>query len=175
LPITVTNCSNNFGPYHFPEKLIPLMIVKALAGETLPVYGRGENVRDWLYVDDHVRAIRQVFEKAEPGQTFTVGGNAQRRNLQVVETVCAILDRLHPRQPSGRYADLIDFVQDRPGHDFRYAIDSSKITHDLGWRPLETFESGLEKTVRWYLDHPDWWQPLIQQPAAIKRQGLGTV
>lgn len=175
LPITVTNCSNNFGPYHFPEKLIPLMIVKALAGETLPVYGRGENVRDWLYVDDHVRAIRQVFEKAEPGQTFTVGGNAQRRNLQVVETVCAILDRLHPRQPSGRYADLIDFVQDRPGHDFRYAIDSSKITHDLGWRPLETFESGLEKTVRWYLDHPDWWQPLIQQPAAIERQGLGTV
>jgi dTDP-glucose 4,6-dehydratase len=172
LPITLTNCSNNFGPYHFPEKLIPLTIVKALAGEPLPVYGRGENVRDWLYVDDHARAIRCVFENAQPGQTYTVGGSAERRNLDVVQSVCAILDRLCPRQASGRYADLIEFVHDRPGHDFRYAIDSSKITRELGWQPKESFETGLEKTVQWYLDNEAWWRPLVQQRSVTARHGL---
>jgi dTDP-glucose 4,6-dehydratase len=172
LPITVTNCSNNFGPYHFPEKLIPLTIVKALAGEPLPVYGRGENVRDWLYVDDHARAIRCVFETAQPGQTYTVGGGAERRNIDVVQSVCAVLDRLRPRQTSGHYADLIEFVHDRPGHDFRYAIDSSKIKRELGWQPEETFETGLEKTVQWFLDNEAWWRPLIQQRSVTTRHGL---
>jgi dTDP-glucose 4,6-dehydratase len=171
LPTLVTNCSNNYGPHHFPEKLIPLIIIRALAGEELPVYGDGANVRDWLYVEDHARALRAVFERGVPGETYNVGGNAERRNLEVVETVCAILDRLRPK-PDGRYADQIRFVADRPGHDHRYAIDASKIRRDLGWQPQETFEGGMEKTVRWYLDNRDWWQDILDRRYATERLGL---
>ncbi len=171
LPVTVTNCSNNYGPYHFPEKLIPLMIVKALAGEPLPVYGSGQNVRDWLYVEDHARAIATVFEQASPGATYNVGGHAEQRNLDVVETLCAILDRLRPRG-SGPYRDLISFVTDRPGHDFRYAIDSTRLEADLGWHPQESFSSGLEKTLLWYLENESWWRPLLERNYSGQRLGL---
>ena len=171
LPVTVTNCSNNYGPYHFPEKLIPLVIVKALAGEPLPVYGRGENVRDWLYVTDHARAITTVFEHASPGATYNVGGHAEQRNLDVVEKLCAVLDRLRPRV-NGPYRDLISFVTDRPGHDFRYAIDSARLESDLGWRPQESFSSGLEKTVRWSLENDRWWRPLLDRNYSGPRLGL---
>ena len=172
LPITLTNCSNNYGPYHFPEKLIPLMILKAIAGEPLPVYGRGENIRDWLYVEDHARAIQCVFERGQVGQTYNVGGDAERRNLEVVEGICDLLDRLHPRQDKHSYREQISFVSDRPGHDFRYAIDASKLKSELGWSQQESFETGLEKTVRWYLARRDWWQPLLERGAAHRR-GLG--
>ena len=172
LPVTITNCSNNYGPYHFPEKLIPLIILKALGGEKLPVYGKGENIRDWLYVEDHARAIQMVFERAAPGTTYTVGGHAERRNIDVVRTVCGILDRMSPRADGKAYAEQIDFVLDRPGHDFRYAIDCSKLEADLGWHPSENFESGLEKTVRWYLDRPDWWRPLLERGQVTERVGL---
>jgi len=172
LPITLTNCSNNYGPYHFPEKLIPLMILKAIAGEPLPVYGRGENIRDWLYVEDHARAIQCVFERGQVGQTYNVGGDAERRNLEVVEGICDLLDRLHPRQDKHSYREQISFVSDRPGHDFRYAIDATKLKSELGWSPQESFETGLEKTVRWYLARRDWWQPLLERGAAHRR-GLG--
>ena len=160
LPALVTNCSNNYGPYQFPEKLIPLVITRAVSGEALPVYGRGQNVRDWIYVEDHCRALWTVLERGAPGRTYNVGGGEERRNLEVVETICAHLDRLVP--PSSRglgvgsYAELIRFVTDRPGHDFRYAIDDARLRGELGWRPRETFATGIEKTVRWYLDHPDW-------------------
>lgn len=173
LPVIVTNCSNNYGPYHFPEKMIPLMIVKALAGETLPVYGRGENVRDWLFVKDHVRALQAVFERGEPGRRYNIGGHAERRNIDVVHTLCALLDRLHPRADGASYAGQIGFVADRPGHDLRYAIDATRIRDELGWVPQESFESGLEKTVRWYLANEDWWRPLIAQGGADQRRGLG--
>lgn len=172
LPITLTNCSNNYGPYHFPEKLIPLMIVKALAGETLPVYGRGENVRDWLFVEDHARAIRMVFEGAAPGATYNVGGKAERRNIDVVNGVCAALDRLRPRADGRPYADLIGYVTDRPGHDFRYAIDGSRIEADLGWTPSVGFEEGLERTVRWYLDNEGWWRAILDGSYRGERLGL---
>ena len=172
LPVTVTNCSNNYGPYHFPEKLIPLIIVKALAGEALPVYGRGENIRDWLYVEDHARAIHAVFEHAEPGSTYNVGGHAERRNIDVVQGLCSILDRIKPRSDKASYAKQISFVTDRPGHDFRYAIDSSKLENDLGWRPQESFETGLQKTVRWYLENARWWLPLLERNNASQRLGL---
>ena len=172
LPITMTNCSNNYGPYHFPEKLIPLMIVKALAGEPLPVYGRGENVRDWLYVDDHARAIRMVFENAAPGATYNVGGRAERKNIDVVKGVCDALDDLRPRVGGRPYADLISFVTDRPGHDFRYAIDCRRIEDDLGWRQTETFESGLRKTVAWFLENEAWWRPLLGRGYSGERLGL---
>lgn len=172
LPVTVTNCSNNYGPYHFPEKLIPLMIVKALAGEPLPVYGRGENVRDWLYVEDHARAIHTVFEHAAPGSTYNVGGHAERRNIDVVQGLCAILDRIKPRADKVSYEKQISFVTDRPGHDFRYAIDSSKLETDLGWAPRESFETGLEKTVRWYLENERWWRPLLERKYSGQRLGL---
>ncbi len=175
LPVTITNCSNNFGPYHFPEKLIPLMILKALAGERLPVYGKGDNVRDWLFVEDHARAIRLVFEQAAPGQTFTVGGRSERRNLDVVRSICQVLDALRPKAGSESYADAIEFVTDRPGHDFRYAIDSSKIERDLGWQPVETFETGLLKTIQWYLQNEGWWRPLLQDRSAVQRQGLAAL
>jgi dTDP-glucose 4,6-dehydratase len=172
LPTLVTNCSNNYGPYHFPEKLIPLMIVKALAGETLPVYGRGENVRDWLFVEDHVRALRRVFEAGSPGETYNVGGNSERTNLEVVRAVCALLDELRPR-PDGRpYAEQIGFVTDRPGHDLRYAIDASKLRRELGWEPAETFETGLAKTVRWYLDNEPWWRVIQARQYSGERLGL---
>jgi dTDP-glucose 4,6-dehydratase len=155
LPVLTTNCSNNYGPYHFPEKLIPLMIVNALAGKPLPIYGDGLNVRDWLYVKDHCSAIRTVLSKGRPGETYNVGGWNERTNRQIVETVCSLLDRLRP-DPAGPHSRLVTFVTDRPGHDRRYAIDARKIERELGWRPAETFDSGILKTLQWYLDHADW-------------------
>ena len=161
LPVLVTNCSNNYGPYHFPEKLIPLIIIRALLGRPLPVYGDGQNVRDWLFVEDHVRALQAVFEKAGAGETYNVGGNSERTNLEVVEAICAALDRRRPRQDGVSYRDQIQYVTDRPGHDRRYAIDASKIGDELGWQPSMTFEQGIEKTVDWYLTRRDWWEPLL--------------
>lgn len=155
LPTLVTNCSNNYGPRQFPEKLIPLMIANALAGKPLPVYGNGQNIRDWLYVEDHCRAIEAVLAGGTPGETYNIGGKCEKTNLEVIHALCAILDELAPRR-GGSHADLITFVQDRPGHDFRYAIDCAKITRELGWSPSETFETGLRKTVRWYLDNQAW-------------------
>ncbi|MDP2406949.1 MAG: dTDP-glucose 4,6-dehydratase [Hydrogenophaga sp.] len=156
LPVLTTNCSNNYGPYHFPEKLIPLMIVNALAGKPLPVYGDGMQVRDWLYVKDHCSAIRRVLEAGRLGETYNVGGWNEKPNIEIVKTVCALLDGLRPRADGQPYASQISYVKDRPGHDRRYAIDASKIHRELGWKPAETFESGIRKTVQWYLDHPDW-------------------
>ena len=156
LPVLTTNCSNNYGPYHFPEKLIPLMIVNALAGKLLPVYGDGQQIRDWLYVTDHCSAIRRVLESGQLGETYNVGGWNEKANLEIVRTVCALLDELRPRADGKPYKEQITYVTDRPGHDRRYAIDASKIERELGWRPSETFESGIRKTVQWYLDHPDW-------------------
>ncbi|WP_455916096.1 dTDP-glucose 4,6-dehydratase [Pantoea agglomerans] len=154
LPVIITNCSNNYGPYHFPEKLIPLIIINALEKKPLPVYGKGDQIRDWLYVEDHARALYKVVTEAEVGTTYNIGGHNEKQNLEVVQTVCALLDELQPTE--GRYADLITYVNDRPGHDRRYAIDSSKIQKDLGWKPQETFESGLRKTVQWYLTNNEW-------------------
>ncbi|WP_267414611.1 MULTISPECIES: dTDP-glucose 4,6-dehydratase [unclassified Sphingomonas] len=171
LPVLITNCSNNYGPYHFPEKLIPLMIAKALDGKPLPVYGAGDQVRDWLYVEDHVRALQLVFEYGRPGRTYNIGGHNERQNIDVVRTVCAILDRFHPRADGVPYAEQIVSVTDRPGHDQRYAIDASRIGEELGWCPCETFETGIEKTVRWYLDNEAWWRPLVEAKAA-KRRGV---
>lgn len=172
LPTLVTNCSNNYGPYHFPEKLIPLMIIKCLAGEALPVYGQGQNVRDWLYVDDHVRALTAVFERGTPGDSYMVGGRSERTNLAVVETICSHLDAIRPRADGKSYREQISFVADRPGHDFRYAIDASKLERELGWKPSETFESGIEKTIRWYLANEDWWRPILARTYSGERLGL---
>ena len=169
LPVLITNCSNNYGPYHFPEKLIPLMIVKALAGAPLPVYGKGDQVRDWLFVEDHVRALQAVFERGTVGRTYNVGGHNEKQNIEVVHTVCAILDRLRPRADGQSYADQITSVADRPGHDKRYAIDAGRINDELGWRPQETFETGIEKTVAWYLDNESWWRPLVDAKATERR------
>jgi dTDP-glucose 4,6-dehydratase len=155
LPTLTTNCSNNYGPFQFPEKLIPLVILNATQGKPLPVYGDGRNVRDWLYVRDHCAALRLVLERGRPGEVYNIGGNAERENIAVVNGICAILDELRPR-PSGRHADLIGFVKDRPGHDRRYAIDASKVARELGWSPATPFETGLRETVRWYLDHGEW-------------------
>jgi dTDP-glucose 4,6-dehydratase len=155
LPVVTTNCSNNYGPYHFPEKLIPLMIVNALAGKPLPVYGDGQQVRDWLYVKDHCAAIRTVLARGEPGETYNIGGWNEKPNLDIVRTICSLLDDMRP-DPVGPYARLITYVTDRPGHDRRYAIDAHKIERELGWKPAETFETGIRKTVRWYLDHAEW-------------------
>ncbi|BBE50244.1 dTDP-glucose 4,6-dehydratase [Ferriphaselus amnicola] len=154
LPVVTTNCSNNYGPYHFPEKLIPLMILNAVSGKPLPIYGKGDNIRDWLYVDDHARALRLVLERGKLGETYNIGGWNEKTNLEVVDTICAILDELHPQ--GAPHARLKTYVQDRPGHDKRYAIDASKIERDLGWKPQETFETGLRKTVEWYLSNTDW-------------------
>jgi dTDP-glucose 4,6-dehydratase len=175
LPVLITNCSNNYGPFHFPEKLIPLMIVKCLAGEKLPVYGQGTNVRDWLYVEDHVRALQRVFEAGVPGETYNIGGNSERRNIEVVHAVCDILDRLRPRADGASYRSLISYVADRPGHDARYAIDATKIRTELGWEPQESFESGIERTVKWYLDNTEWWGDIIEKTKAeaAVRRGLG--
>lgn len=169
LPVLITNCSNNYGPYHFPEKLIPLMIAKALDGDALPVYGAGDQVRDWLYVEDHVKALRTVFERGTPGRTYNVGGHNEKQNIEVVRTLCSILDRLSPREDGKSYAEQITSVADRPGHDKRYAIDATRIGEELGWQPEETFETGIEKTLRWYLDHQDWWRPLVAAHAAQRR------
>ncbi|MCL6697315.1 dTDP-glucose 4,6-dehydratase [Sphingomonas sp. NSE70-1] len=158
LPIVVSNCSNNYGPYHFPEKLIPLTILNALEGKQLPVYGKGENVRDWLYVEDHARALDLIIERGRPGETYNVGGRNERRNIDVVRSICAVLDRAVPVELPRE--SLIEFVTDRPGHDARYAIDATKLEDELGWRAKEDFDSGIEKTVQWYLDNEWWWQPL---------------
>lgn len=169
LPVVVSNCSNNYGPYHFPEKLIPLTILNALAGERLPVYGKGENVRDWLYVEDHARALDLIAERGRAGETYNVGGRNEQRNIDVVRRICSVLDQL---APSNRPRDeLIEFVTDRPGHDARYAIDATKLEHELGWRAQETFDTGIEKTVRWYLDNDWWWRPLRERYAG-ERLGL---
>ncbi|PEN14511.1 dTDP-glucose 4,6-dehydratase [Longibacter salinarum] len=155
LPVLVTNCSNNYGPYQYPEKLIPVILLKALAGDAIPVYGTGENVRDWLYVEDHATALRAVLEKGELGETYNIGGRAERQNIEVVHAVCDVLEELHPRSGDD-YRSLISFVEDRPGHDWRYAIDCSKIERELGWTPSTTFEDGIRQTVKWYLEHLDW-------------------
>lgn len=173
LPVLITNCSNNYGPYHFPEKLIPHMILNALAGKPLPVYGDGAQIRDWLYVEDHARALVEVLTRGQPGATYNIGGHNEKRNLQVVETLCTLLDELVTEKPTGisRFAELITFVQDRPGHDRRYAIDAGKIERELGWRPQETFESGLRKTVQWYLDNRSWWQNVLSGTYQLNRLG----
>ncbi|MBO4708860.1 MAG: dTDP-glucose 4,6-dehydratase [Kiritimatiellae bacterium] len=183
MPVLITNCSNNYGPYHFPEKLIPLIILNCLDGKPLPVYGKGANVRDWLYVDDHVKALCLVNAKGVPGETYNVGGHNERTNLEVVKTVCAILDELRPRggkdgasgspAPCPRYEDLITYVADRPGHDLRYAIDPAKLMNELGWKPEENFETGIRKTVQWYLDNEWWWKPIHEKKYAGQRLGKG--
>lgn len=172
LPVVTTNCSNNYGPYHFPEKLIPLMILNALEGKPLPIYGKGDNVRDWLYVDDHARALRLALKQGRPGETYNIGGHNERTNLQVVEAICVLLDELAPRG-EGSYAAQITYVQDRPGHDKRYAIDAGKIERELGWKPEETFESGLRKTIAWYLDNRDWCERV--QSGKYRRERLGAL
>ncbi len=169
LPVLITNCSNNYGPYHFPEKLIPLMIAKALDGEPLPIYGKGDQIRDWLYVEDHVRALQAVFERGTPGRTYNVGGHNERQNIEVVKALCATLDELRPRADGKPYTEQITEVADRPGHDKRYAIDAGRIGAELGWIPAETFETGIRKTVEWYLANEDWWRPLIETKAAERR------
>lgn len=173
LPTLVTNCSNNYGPYHFPEKLIPLMILNALDGKPLPIYGKGNQVRDWLYVEDHARALYKVVTDGVVGETYNIGGHNEKRNIDVVRALCALLDELAPIKPSGvkRFEDLITYVQDRPGHDLRYAIDASKIKRELGWTPKETFESGIRKTVQWYLGNLDWARRV--QDGSYQRERLG--
>ena len=179
MPVLITNCSNNYGPYHFPEKLIPLIILNCLDGKPLPVYGKGANVRDWLYVDDHVKALCLVNAKGVPGETYNVGGHNERTNLEVVKTVCAILDELRPLSQTSHssqlshYSDLITYVADRPGHDLRYAIDPAKLMNELGWRPEENFETGIRKTVQWYLDNEWWWKPIHEKKYAGQRLGKG--
>jgi dTDP-glucose 4,6-dehydratase len=172
LPVVVTNCSNNYGPYHFPEKLIPLVILKAISDQPLPVYGDGSNIRDWLHVEDHTRALRLVVSKGTPGETYCVGGNAERTNLQVVHAICDELDSIRPRADGKSYREQITFVTDRPGHDFRYAIDAGKIRTELGWTPQETFETGIAATVRWYLDNEDWWRAIQDGSYRGERLGL---
>ncbi|KPU52922.1 dTDP-glucose 4,6-dehydratase [Pseudomonas fluorescens] len=175
LPVLVTNCSNNYGPYHFPEKLVPHVILNALAGKPLPVYGDGSQIRDWLYVEDHARALVEVVSKGIVGETYNIGGHNEKRNLEVVEAICELLDELVPleadREQARSYKELITFVKDRPGHDRRYAIDASKIERELGWVPRETFETGLRKTVQWYLDNPQWWQRVLNGDYRLGRLG----
>jgi dTDP-glucose 4,6-dehydratase len=171
LPVVVSNCSNNYGPYHFPEKLIPLTILNALEGRSLPVYGAGDNVRDWLFVDDHARALDIIIEKGRVGETYNVGGRNERRNIDVVRRICHVLDGLVPS--AAPRESLISFVADRPGHDARYAIDATKLENELAWRAQETFDTGIEKTVRWYLDHDWWWRPLRERYDG-QRLGLET-
>lgn len=172
LPTLITNCSNNYGPYQFPEKLIPLMTLNGLAGQSLPVYGNGQNVRDWLYVEDHCRAIQLVLEKGKPGEVYNIGGAAERTNIWIVDKLCAILDELLPSSPYTPHASLINYVEDRPGHDKRYAIDFSKLKNELGWTPVESIESGLRKTVQWYLDHQDWCHKVTDHKYGRERLGV---
>jgi dTDP-glucose 4,6-dehydratase len=184
LPVLITNCSNNYGPFQFPEKLVPVVILNAVFGKQIPVYGKGENVRDWLYVEDHARALVEVLKSGTPGQTYNIGGNNERTNIDLVRTLCQILDHQLPivdndrltaqqRQTLNSYTDLISFVTDRPGHDLRYAIDPTKIKTELAWEPLENPESGFEKTVKWYLDHEDWWSRILSGDYQLQRHGLG--
>jgi dTDP-glucose 4,6-dehydratase len=171
LPTVLTNCSNNYGPYHFPEKLIPVVILNALHGRPIPVYGAGENVRDWLYVEDHADALLLVLQKGETGRSYNIGGENEARNIDLVQTICALLDERRPQNaPHDR---LIEFVEDRPGHDMRYAIDPTRIREELGWRPSVTVEEGLAKTVDWYLANEEWWRPLLDRQGVGKRLGTG--
>ncbi|MCH7387071.1 dTDP-glucose 4,6-dehydratase [Acinetobacter modestus] len=171
LPTIVTNCSNNYGPYHFPEKLIPLVILNALDGKALPIYGTGNQIRDWLFVEDHARALYQVITQGTVGETYNIGGHNEKQNLEVVKTICEILDKLRPQNNSQSYESLITFVKDRPGHDLRYAIDAAKIEHELGWKPQETFETGIRKTVEWYLNNLEWCRHV--QDGSYQRERLG--
>lgn len=173
LPALVTNCSNNYGPFHFPEKLIPHVILNALHGKPLPVYGNGQQIRDWLYVEDHARALIEVVTRGKIGETYNIGGHNEQHNLHVVESICDLLEEMVPQKPNAiaNYRDLITFVKDRPGHDARYAIDASKIERELNWMPHETFDSGLRKTVRWYLDNPEWWQRVLNNNYLLERIG----
>ncbi len=175
LPTLITNCSNNYGPYHFPEKLIPLMILNALDGKPLPVYGDGMQIRDWLFVEDHARALYKVVNEGEVGETYNIGGHNEKANIEVVKTICALLEELRPDKPAGieSYESLITYVKDRPGHDVRYAIDATKIAQELGWTPEETFESGIRKTVEWYLNNPQWWQRVLDGSYSLERLGAG--
>ncbi len=174
-PTLVTNCSNNYGPYHFPEKLIPLMILNALDGKPLPVYGDGMQIRDWLFVEDHARALYKVVTEGEIGETYNIGGHNEKANIEVVKTICALLEELRPDKPAGveSYESLITYVKDRPGHDVRYAIDATKIAQELNWTPEETFESGIRKTVEWYLNNPQWWQRVLDGSYSLERLGAG--
>ena len=174
LPVIITNCSNNYGPYHFPEKLIPHVIVNAIHGKPLPVYGNGLQIRDWLYVEDHAKALIRVLTKGKVGETYNIGGHNEKTNLEVVHTICDLLEELAPEKPSGieKYRDLITFVKDRPGHDARYAIDASKIERELGWVPEETFETGLRKTVQWYLTNAPWWERVLSGAYRMERMGV---
>lgn len=174
-PTIITNCSNNYGPYHFPEKLIPLIILNALSAKPLPIYGKGNQVRDWLYVDDHARALYKVVTEGVVNETYNIGGHNEKQNIEVVHTICDLLEELRPEKPAGvaQYKDLITHVADRPGHDVRYAIDASKIKRELGWSPEETFESGIRKTVCWYLDNQGWWQHVLDGSYQLQRLGLG--
>lgn len=174
LPTIVTNCSNNYGPFHFPEKLIPLMILNALDGKPLPVYGNGQQIRDWLFVEDHARALYKVVTEGEVGETYNIGGHNEKANIDVVRTICALLEELVPNKPEGvaKYEDLITYVKDRPGHDVRYAIDAAKIGRELGWKPQETFESGIRKTVEWYLNNKKWWSRVLD--GSYNRERLGS-
>ncbi|MFH6955642.1 dTDP-glucose 4,6-dehydratase [Pseudoalteromonas sp. XMcav1-K] len=175
LPTIVTNCSNNYGPYHFPEKLIPLMILNALDGKPLPIYGDGQQIRDWLYVEDHAKALVQVVTEGKTGETYNIGGHNEKANIDVVTTICSILEELVPNKPAGveSYIDLVTYVKDRPGHDVRYAIDASKIEKELNWLPEETFESGIRKTVLWYLENKEWWQSVLDGSYKMERLGHG--
>ena len=171
LTVVLSNCSNNYGPYHFPEKLIPLIIIKALKKDKLPVYGKGDNIRDWLYVDDHAHALCKILFEGRTGENYNVGGNAEVSNLDVVRGICRLLDELSPMANMSKHEEQIEFVLDRPGHDFRYAIDSTKIRNELGWRPIETFETGLRRTVEWYLSNSDWWKPILSGEYRGERLG----
>ncbi|WP_445427659.1 dTDP-glucose 4,6-dehydratase [Alishewanella sp. HL-SH05] len=178
LPVIVTNCSNNYGPYHFPEKLIPLIILNALAGKPLPVYGKGNQIRDWLYVEDHARALYKVVTEGVVGETYNIGGHNEKQNIEVVHAICELMDEFAPMHERGyplntHHSSLITHVTDRPGHDLRYAIDASKIERELGWKPAETFESGLRKTVQWYLDNKEWWQAVLDGSYQLERLGQG--
>jgi len=175
LPTIVTNCSNNYGPYHFPEKLIPLMILNAVDGKPLPIYGDGMQIRDWLFVEDHARALYKVVTEGKVGETYNIGGHNEKANIEVVKTICSLLEELVPNKPEGIgcYEELITYVKDRPGHDVRYAIDASKIERELGWKPEETFESGIRKTVEWYLGNSKWWQRVLDGSYSLERLGAG--
>ncbi len=173
-PAVITNCSNNYGPYQFPEKLIPVVILKALQGDSIPVYGKGENVRDWLYVEDHVKALVKVFLDGRPGETYNIGGRSERKNMDIVTTICSQLDQMIPKKDKSSYRDQITFVKDRPAHDFRYAIDASKIMNELNWHPEETLESGLRKTVQWYIHNMAWVEAVTQNNYSLERLGISS-
>lgn len=172
LPVMVSNCSNNYGPYQFPEKLIPVVILKCLRNDPIPVYGKGENIRDWLYVEDHCEALSLIVRQGKPGETYNIGGNNEKKNIDLVNLLCSILDELNPREDGKKYCEQIAFVPDRPGHDIRYAIDATKIEDGLGWKPKQDHDSGFRKTVKWYLDNQSWWQEILSGAYQLERQGM---